>query len=72
MMNLSLNVLLEKFDRLVTTYSKTVVWTLNLLFLLVLVSNYNDTLKEYQEVFFNILFMLWMSMFFACLKVRGL
>lgn len=72
MMNLSLNNLLEKFDRLVTTYSKVCVWTLNVLFLLVLVSHFNDRLKEYQEVFFGVLFVLWMSMFFACLKVRGL
>jgi hypothetical protein len=71
MMNLSLNVLLEKFDRFVNNNSKTVVWTLNVLFLLVLVSHFNDRLKEYQEVFFGVLFVLWTSMFFASLR-RGL
>jgi hypothetical protein len=71
MMNLSLNNLLEKFDRLVNNNSKTVVWTLNVLFLLVLVSHFNDRLKEYQEVFFGVLFVLWTSMFFASLR-RGL
>ena len=69
-MNLSLNVLLEKFDRLVNNNSKTVVWTLNVLFLLVLVSNFNDRLKEYQELFFGVLFVLWTSMFIASLR-RG-
>ena len=70
MMNLSLNSLLEKFDRLVNNNSKTVVWTLNCLFLLVLVSNFNDRLKEYQDVFFGVLFVLWTSMFIASLR-RG-
>lgn len=64
-MNLSLNMLLEKFDRLVNKNSKTVVWTLNVLFLLVLVSHFNNSLKEYQELFFGVLFVLWTSLFFA-------
>ena len=71
MMNLSLNVLLEKFDRIVNNNSLVVVWVLNVLFLLVLVSHFNDRLKEYQEVFFGVLFVLWTSMFFASLR-RGL